>query len=973
MFRITILLPLLLFVPVRAQNQCAAPEIQVRTNVYNIFNPEQEMALGELTYQKLSSEMRFVQDPELLAYVNNIGDRLIKHLPPTGLKFHFFIIDLPEANAFDVPGGYIFLSRKLIGFSDNEDELAGVMAHELGHAVVRHGAIAFSKQLKRVLNVTQVGDRKDIAEKYNLLIERWRTKSGSNDSGEDEQLEADHIGLFALIASGYDPTAFAEFFGRLTEAKGKSGNWFSDIFGKQKPEEKRMREMVKVSEEMPAQCRENRKAAPSQDFLKWQADVVSYHYGSTQELVPGLIWKKALAPRLRSDVWHVSFSADGKYFLAQDDSVISVIRSEPLEVVLQIPAPDAHEASFTLDGNFVVFGTKNLRHEKWSIADKKPVHIRELVVAHDCWEHRFSPDGNYLVCFDTHLNLNVYDTQTGKKVFQKEEFYRLTWLELLGWLAKRNDDDDDADQTKFFNIEFSPDSRYLLLARSNKSRFRFRVDAFVEDESEDTMLALDMTNLQKPLKTGGDLKKVTTRPFIFLDSHRVIGMISTNTQESGIFSFPDGKRLARFNFAAKEIKRTDNPRYVVIKPLTDAMMGLFDLEQGIIVSGANKRDADVWNDTILYESVSGTILLSKVNYNEQEKTLQIQTPPLRTIDIPVASLGEVRAAGLSDNLQWLAVSTRTRGAVWNLSSGDRKMFLRGFKGAFVANDGGAIGDFPKLESQNHALALLNPFTNEARSLRDVPDVGARQYGALVLLRESLKAPKKSDDKDKGKSADELEAAAERTLGREVRFSLKFILNDKVTWTREFAKEAPGYFVDPISGRMILYWSLGSDAGKARLKEDAATATRAKELGNKDDDYLIEIVDGYSGKTAGLLLIETGKGSFEIKNGLSDGDWLVLQDSTNRMLAYSISKGDLRQRFFGTNAALNPFRNQILVENYPGELTLFDLNSGDEVTRISVGTDAAFLRFAGEGSKLFVLNGDQTAFAFDVNKLVARQQ
>ena len=243
---------------------CAVPSLIPNPKSSNIFSPEQEMVLGDLTYQRLAGDMRFVRDPNLLAYVNQIGERLISHLPPTGLKFQFFIIDIPAANAFDVPGGYIFISRKLIGFANNEDELAGVMAHELGHAVVRHGATDFSELLKKILNVTQLGDRKDIADKYNLLIERSRTKNISKSSeGSEQQLQADRVGIFALIAAGYDPNAFASFFDRLVETKGKTGNWFSDIFGKPKPEQKRLREMIKLSEELPPACREAHKARPS--------------------------------------------------------------------------------------------------------------------------------------------------------------------------------------------------------------------------------------------------------------------------------------------------------------------------------------------------------------------------------------------------------------------------------------------------------------------------------------------------------------------------------------------------------------------------------------------------------------------------------------------------------------------------------------------------------------------------------------
>ena len=140
------IIPLLLLLcpviwPVIANAQdCNPPAITANSQIYNIFSPDQEMILGELNYQRMSGDSRFIQDEKLLAYVREIGAKLVRHLPPTGLKFQFFIIDMPTANAFNTPGGYVFLSRKLISFTKTEDELAGVMAHELGHATVHHAA-----------------------------------------------------------------------------------------------------------------------------------------------------------------------------------------------------------------------------------------------------------------------------------------------------------------------------------------------------------------------------------------------------------------------------------------------------------------------------------------------------------------------------------------------------------------------------------------------------------------------------------------------------------------------------------------------------------------------------------------------------------------------------------------------------------------------------------------------------------------
>src|SRR5687767_10566565 len=133
--------------------ECKPPEIKANARNYNIFSPEQEMVLGDLTYEQLLGELRFVKDEKLVAHLNAIGARLTRHLPQTGLKFQFYIIDLPDANAFNTPGGYVFVTRKLIAFAQTEDELAGVIAHELGHATVRHAASDISQLFKKILNV----------------------------------------------------------------------------------------------------------------------------------------------------------------------------------------------------------------------------------------------------------------------------------------------------------------------------------------------------------------------------------------------------------------------------------------------------------------------------------------------------------------------------------------------------------------------------------------------------------------------------------------------------------------------------------------------------------------------------------------------------------------------------------------------------------------------------------------------------
>ncbi|MCI0665893.1 MAG: hypothetical protein L0220_32965, partial [Acidobacteria bacterium] len=216
-----------------------------------------------------------------------------------------------------------------------------------------------------------------------------------------------------------------------------------------------------------------------------------------------------------------------------------------------------------------------------------------------------------------------------------------------------------------------------------------------------------------------------------------------------------------------------------------------------------------------------------------------------------------------------------------------------------------------------------------------------------------------------------EESDDSILSREARFELKDLIQDKIVWSRDFPKEAPEFSFDDYSGRLIFYWRLGSDAGKAKLKESAELQAKAGALGDKADDYLVEIIDAHTQKTIGMMLLETGKGSFDVGKGRSERDWLALRDSEGRVLIYSIKEGDLLHRFFGDHTAMNPMNNQIAVENFPGEITLYNLDTGDRQATFVINGSAAFVRFNLEGNRLFILSDVQSVYAFDLNKLAAK--
>jgi hypothetical protein len=397
-------------------------------------------------------------------------------------------------------------------------------------------------------------------------------------------------------------------------------------------------------------------------------------------------------------------------------------------------------------------------------------------------------------------------------------------------------------------------------------------------------------------------------------------------------------------------------------------MGVFDVKRGAIVGGFDKEDGTFFGNLFAYESVNGKILLRETSYNETEKRLDVKD--VATVEIPVSAIKSLGAADVSDDFGWLLLSSKTRGGLWSLSTGERKIYVRAFKGAVTANDGAGVGDFVKLGDTPHSLVLMNGNNNAVTPVRELPEYGARQHGRFVLLRSKL-----GEGTEEKKVANALATATGRgedgdgpNLRQDVRFELKDIVRDQIIWTRDFRKDVPAYSFDEFSGRIIFYWRLGSDAGKARLKETPELKAKADSLGNKADDYLVEVVDAFARKTVGVMLVETGMGSFSVGRGISEGDWLVLRDDEGRVLVYSIKTGEVRHRFFGDKAAINPSRNQIVVENFPGEVALYDLDTGDLRATFRINGGAAFVRFNLAGNRLFVLSDAQTAYNFDLDKL-----
>jgi WD40 repeat protein len=936
---IPVLLSGVLAAPLAAQQKCQLPALPSPTAGQNIFSESQEEDLGDAVAEHVQRDYRVIDDAEVTAYLRRIGERLTKQLPPTNLHFQFFLFDLNDANAFTLPGGRIYVSRKMVAFAQNEDELAGVIAHELGHIIARHSTIDMTILFREILGATQVTDRRDIFAKYNQLIEnsarRPRATEKLENHEEGNQNVADLLGLYAMSRAGYDPQAQAALWDRYHELKGKTGGFLSDLFGRAKPEQKRLREMLRSLASLPPECVGERITSTGAEFRQWQTAVVNYTGLVRKESLAGVVVKQTLSPPLRSDINHLRFSPDGKFILAQDDSGINVLSRQPLAPLFRISAAEAKPAQFTPDSRQIVLHTSSLRVETWDIADQKLKTAHEVVVRKSCLQTALSPDGKTVACLDSEFGLNLFEVATGAVLFQKKSFTEMGFSELLSFIlsALLADQDADIGESDFINMAFSPDGHYFVAGDRSVSFTSIGTMA-----TETQSVAFDLaTRATVPLK--GDLKNVVGSGFAFVGPDRIVGRNFQNPKKSGLYSFPAGQVIENFDLFTNSLTSVTSGNYVLLRNFAKLSGGLMDLTTRKITTINGRPVLDAYGDVLASEQRNGQLALF---------SLKGEVPQVAIL--PPNPLGRLYAADLTPDFKWLAVSGYSRGAVWDLTQARMVYYLRGFRGAYLGEDKIFYADFPKLDQAERNVAHLNLVTKETASGPVIENSSAQQLGAFVIQMKPVK---------KGGSYWEnvvMEVLDARTLSP--------------LWSTQFPKERPRYWLPPRSETITLAWPVASKAADAEIKDSPALKQQMSALKEKEGDYLLKVLDVKTGQMLGQLMIETGKGSFRVKDVFTSGDWVVISDNQNRTLVYSLRSGQQAGKVFGRRAAVSPASNLLCVEKEDGVLVLHDLTSFEERRHLSFTSPISLISFSPDGKRLFVLTADETAYVLDVASFAA---
>ena len=194
---------------------------------------KQEQMVGDQIAAQINTQVPLVQDAPLNLYVNDLGRMIARHSARPDVPYRFYIVDTEGVNAFALPGGHIYVNRGLIERTENVSELAGVLAHEIGHVAARHGAKTLQRQMRtRSMSgflYWVILDREPLLDQETLDIggQVWSAAH----SRHDEQ-EADRLAVGYLIDSGVDPQGMVSLFNGFVQEEasmpqGTVAQWFS--------------------------------------------------------------------------------------------------------------------------------------------------------------------------------------------------------------------------------------------------------------------------------------------------------------------------------------------------------------------------------------------------------------------------------------------------------------------------------------------------------------------------------------------------------------------------------------------------------------------------------------------------------------------------------------------------------------------------------------------------------------------------
>ncbi|MBI4003395.1 MAG: M48 family metalloprotease [Candidatus Omnitrophica bacterium] len=185
-----------------------------QTQDYSLTSTSKEVAVGRRIAQRIAEELTIADDEPMQERVRTIGHRLAAVCDRQELIYSFTVVKDDDVNAFSLPGGYVFINDGLVKKTANEDELAGVIAHEVAHITARHAVKRFEGGLGlQIAQLATMAARQGAAARGLGVAMRAAQLAYAR----QDELEADRLGVKYLRAAGFDPKGILTFLEKLRD------------------------------------------------------------------------------------------------------------------------------------------------------------------------------------------------------------------------------------------------------------------------------------------------------------------------------------------------------------------------------------------------------------------------------------------------------------------------------------------------------------------------------------------------------------------------------------------------------------------------------------------------------------------------------------------------------------------------------------------------------------------------------------
>jgi predicted Zn-dependent protease len=208
---------------------CATNPVTGKREI-SLMSEAEEIAYGQQADVEIRREMGVYDDPELQRYVADIGDRLARLSHRPNLPWSFAVVDHQAVNAFALPGGFIYITRGILPYLDDEAELAGVLGHEIAHVTARHAAQQSTRAGLGGIGLTVLGIFVPATQPFGEFTSAALGLAFLK-YGRDDERESDRLGMEYAAGGGWDPAGVPDFLSTLARVGELSErgvpNWLS--------------------------------------------------------------------------------------------------------------------------------------------------------------------------------------------------------------------------------------------------------------------------------------------------------------------------------------------------------------------------------------------------------------------------------------------------------------------------------------------------------------------------------------------------------------------------------------------------------------------------------------------------------------------------------------------------------------------------------------------------------------------------